>query len=331
MKLHKSARTAKASDPDEDFRKPIVVVAGPTGSGKSALALALAERFRGSIVNADSQQVYRELRLLTQRPAAEDEARVPHHLYGVLAVSERCSAGRWLGLASRAIAGIRDEGRRPIVAGGTGLYLKALIEGIAEIPVPAPEAVAFARETRARLGNAAFRAELARLDPEGAARISASDSQRLVRAFAVVRSTGVALSEWHRREKRRPRVPFGRFLVLALDPPRAELDRALDRRFDAMMEQGALAEARALVDRALDPTLPAAKAVGVREILAHLGGETTLAEAVDRAKRATRQFAKRQRTWLRTQIEVSRVFPAFGPQVLAEAADAVAKFLSDGE
>jgi tRNA dimethylallyltransferase len=315
---------------DEDARKPIVVVAGPTGSGKSALALALAERFRGAIVNADSQQVYRELRVLTQRPAAEDESRVPHRLYGALPAWERCSAGRWLGLALRAIAEIRRDNRLPVVAGGTGLYLKALIEGIAEIPPPPPEAVAEARATRARLGNAAFRAELARLDPEGAARIPASDSQRLVRAFAVVRSTGVALSEWHRRERGRARAPLGRFLVLALDPPRAALDWALDDRFDAMMDGGALAEARALAKLALDSTLPAVKAVGVRELLAHLAGETTLAEAVDRAKRATRRFAKRQRTWLRTQIAVARVFPAFGPDVIGEAQDAVAKFLADG-
>lgn len=316
---------------DENSDKPIIVVAGPTGSGKSALALAFAERFRGAIVNADSQQVYRELRVLTQRPTAEDESRVSHRLYGVLPVSERCSAGRWLGLAHRALAEIRADGRLPIVVGGTGLYLKALIEGIAEIPPPPPEAVAEARATRAQIGNAAFRAELARLDPEGAARIPEADSQRLVRALAVVRSTGIALSEWHRRAQGRAPVRLGRFLVLALDPPRESLDRVLDDRFDAMMDRGALAEARAMAELALDPTLPAVKAVGVRELLQHLGGETTLAEAVVRAKRATRQFAKRQRTWLRTQIEVSRVFPAFGPEVFGEAADMVAKFLSEGE
>lgn len=313
---------------DADSRKPIVVVAGPTGSGKSALALELARRFRGAIVNADSQQVYRELRMLTQRPSAAEEASVPHHLFGVLPASTRCSAGRWLGLALQAIADIRKDARLPIVAGGTGLYLKALVEGLADIPAPSPEAVAEVRAVRARLGNEAFRAALARLDPESAARIPAADTQRLVRAYAVVRATGTPLSEWHRRQRRRARIPPGRFLVLALDPPRAELGRRLDARFDAMMAGGALAEARALAALDLDPTLPALKAVGVKELLAHVRGETTLPEAVARAKRATRQFAKRQETWLRHQIEARRTFQAFGETVGGEAAALVAKFLA---
>jgi tRNA dimethylallyltransferase len=312
-----------------ESRQPIVVVAGPTGSGKSALALALAERFRGSIVNADSQQVYRELRVLTQRPSAADEARVPHYLYGILPASERCSAGRWLGLALAAITAIRVAGRLPIVAGGTGLYLKTLIEGIAEIPPLPPEIVAETRDLRERIGNAAFRAELAQLDADGAARIAVSDSQRLVRAYAVVRATGLPLAEWHRRAKRHDHVPPGRFLMLALDPPRAALDGRLDARFDAMMAEGALAEARVLAALGLDPTLPAVKAVGVRELLVHLDGRATMAEAVASAKRTTRQFAKRQRTWLRNQIEVSSAFSAFGEEAMAEAAGAVTKFLAE--
>jgi tRNA dimethylallyltransferase len=316
---------------DADSRKPIVVIAGPTGSGKSALALDLAQRFRGAIVNADSQQVYRELRILTQRPSAAAEASVPHYLFGVLSASMRCSAGRWLGLALRAIAEVRGDGRLPIVAGGTGLYLKALIKGIADIPAPSPEAVAEARAACARLGNEAFRAELARLDAEGAARLPATDTQRLVRAYAVVRATGVSLSEWQRRQARRTRVPPGRFLVLALNPPRAELGRRLDSRFDSMMEQGALAEARALAALALDPTLPALKAVGARELLAHVRGETTLAEAVAEAKRATRQFAKRQETWLRHQIHGKHAFAAFGEKVCEEARALVTKFLSQSD
>ena len=313
---------------DSDSQKPIVVIAGPTGSGKSALALDLARQFRGAIVNADSQQVYRELRVLTQRPSAAEEASVPHRLFGVLAASMRCSAGRWLGLALRAIAEIRGEGQLPIVAGGTGLYLNALIKGIADIPAPSPEAVAEAREARVRLGGEAFRDELARLDAEGAARIPATDTQRLVRAYAVVRATGISLSDWQRREKRRARVPPGRFLVLALNPPRAELGARLESRFDSMMEQGALEEARALHRLGLDPTLPALKAVGVRELLAHVRGETTLAEAVAQAKRATRKFAKRQETWLRHQIQGPHTFAAFGEKVCEEARALVIKFLS---
>lgn len=316
---------------DSDSKKPIVVVAGPTGSGKSPLALDLARRFRGAIVNADSQQVYRELSVLTQRPSAAEEASVLHRLFGVLPASMRCSAGRWLGLALEAIADIRAEERLPIVAGGTGLYLKALTQGLAEIPTPSPEAVASAREAHARLGNEAFRAELARLDAEGAARIPAADTQRLVRAYAVVRATGTPLSEWHRRQARRARIPPGRFCVLALTPPRVELGRKLEARFDLMLKQGALEEARALHRLGLDPTLPALKAVGVRELLAHLRGEMTLAEAVAEAKRATRQFAKRQETWLRHQIRGAHTFEAFGETVGEDASALVIKFLANSD
>lgn len=316
---------------DAESRKPIVVVAGPTGSGKSALALELAGAFRGGIVNADSQQVYRELRVLTARPSAADEADVPHRLFGVLPAAIRCSAGLWLGLALQAIAEIRGQGLLPIVAGGTGLYLKALLKGIADIPAPSPEAVAEARATCARLGNEAFRAKLARLDAESASRISATDTQRLTRAWAVVRATGITLTEWHRRAGRRARVPPGRFLVLALDPPRADLGSRLEARFDRMMEQGALDEVRALLRLELDPTLPAVKAVGVAEMLAHLRGETTLAEAVAAAKRATRRFAKRQETWLRHQIEDPHTFQAFGETVGQEACVRVTKFLAGAD
>ena len=316
---------------DSDSKKPIVVVAGPTGSGKSALALELARAFQGGVVNADSQQVYRELRVLTARPSAAEEALVPHRLFGVLPAATRCSAGLWLALALQAIAEIRALGLLPIVAGGTGLYLKALIKGIADIPTPPPETVAAARATCARLGNEAFRLELARLDREGAARIPAADTQRLTRAFAVVRATGIALTEWHRRAGRRARVPPGRFLVFALAPPRAELGPRLEARFNRMMEQGALDEVLALLRLGLDPTLPALKAVGVREMLAHARGETTLPEAVAKAKRTTRQFARRQETWLRHQIEDPHTFQAFGETVGQEAHARVTKFLAEAD
>lgn len=314
---------------DPDLRKPIVVVAGPTGSGKSALALDLARAFRGGIVNADSQQVYRELRVLTGRPSAAEEAGVPHRLFGALPAATRCSAGRWHGLALQAIAEFRGLERLPIVAGGTGLYLKALIEGIADVPAPSPEAVAEARAARARLGGAAFRAELARLDAESASRIPATDTQRLVRAYAVVRATGVPLAEWHRRQARRAHVPPGRFCILALAPPREALGRRLEARLDRMLEQGALEEARALEGLDLDPTLPALKALGVRELLAYMRGETTLPEAVAAAKSATRRFAKRQETWLRHQIASTHTFQAFGETVSEEARALVTKFLAE--
>ncbi len=311
------------------FGGPIVVVAGPTGSGKSALALILARAFQGAVVNADSQQVYREPRILTARPTPAEEAEVPHYLFGCMAAAERCSAGHWLGLALEAITEVRRTGRLPIVAGGTGLYLKALIEGIADIPPVPPEAVRAAQDRLRAIGGEAFRAELAALDPESASRIRPADRQRLVRAMAVARATGVALSEWQRRAHARKKKssPVGRFLVLALNPPRAELGPVLDARFAAMMAAGALDEVRGLAALDLDPTLPARKAVGVAQLLAHIRGETTLAEAADAAKQATRQFAKRQETWLKSQLRADAVFEAFGLAVVDEARAHVERFL----
>lgn len=317
------------TDASETKADPVVVIAGATGSGKSALALALARAFGGAIVNADSQQVYRELRILTARPTQAEEAQVPHALFGCLSASMRCSAGRWLGLALDAFAAIRRAGQLPIVAGGTGLYLKALLEGIAAVPPVPPELVRAAAARLADIGGEAFRAELARLDAESAARLHPADRQRLVRAMTVVQATGVPLREWQRRAKARGTAPppAGRFLVLALAPPRAALNAALDARFAAMMDAGALDEVRALAALALDPTLPVLKAVGVAPLLAHLRGEVTLGEAVAQAQRATRQFAKRQETWLRGQLRADHVFAAFGASVVDEASAEVERFL----
>lgn len=307
---------------------PVVVVAGATGSGKSALALALARAFGGVIVNADSQQVYRELRILTARPTQAEEAQVPHALFGCLSASMRCSAGRWLDLALDAIAAIRRKGQLPIVAGGTGLYLKALLEGIAAVPPIPPELVSAAAARLADIGGEAFRAELARFDAESAARLHPADRQRLVRAMTVVQATGVPLREWQRRAKAGGTAapPSGRFLVLAPAPPRAALNAALDARFAAMMDAGALDEVRALAALALDPTLPAMKALGVAPLLAHLRGEVTLGEAVAQAQRATRRFAKRQETWLRGQLRADHVFAAFGAAVVDKACLEVERF-----
>lgn len=316
------------TDASETATGPIVVIAGATGSGKSALALALARAFKGAIVNADSQQVYRELRILTARPTAAEEAQAPHSLFGCLSASMRCSAGRWLGLALDAIADIRRAGLLPIVAGGTGLYLKALLEGIAEVPPVPPELVRAAAARLADIGGEAFRAELARLDAESAARLHSADRQRLVRAMTVVQATGVPLREWQRLAKARGTAAVaGRFLVLALAPPRAALNAALDARFAAMMAAGALDEVRALAALDLDPTLPVMKAVGVAQLLAHVQGEVALDEAVARAQRATRQFAKRQETWLRGQLRADHVFAAFGVSVVDEARAEVERFL----
>ena len=277
---------------------PVLVIAGPTASGKSAFALELAHRLDGTVINADSQQTYRDLRVLTARPNAAVEARAPHRLYGYLDAAERCSVADWRARALDEIAAAIGTGRLPIVVGGTGLYLRALERGLA--PVPAiPEAVRQeALELYRHLGGIGFREELARLDPAGARRLSPGDRQRLVRAYEVVHTTGVPLAAWQRH--RHPSSPY-RFSTILVMPPRESLYAACDARFVGMIEAGALGEAAALARRGLDPDLPAMKAVGVPELLRHLGGEMALDAAITAAQRATRRYAKRQMTWFRHQ------------------------------
>jgi tRNA dimethylallyltransferase len=289
----------------------LIVIGGPTASGKSALALRLAERQRGTIINADSMQLYRELRILTARPGHEDEARVPHRLYGVLGADDPGSAGRWLGLAERAIGESLADGRLPIVVGGTGLYLHALLHGIA----PVPEVPAAARaETEARLmeqGGAAFHAELALRDPVMARRLTPSDRQRLIRAFEVMLATGRSLAEWQAMPPWRIHLPQP-VVGIALSPPRAELRARIAQRLQAMVHGGALAELRALRASHPDTTWPLMKAVAVRELLAHLEGRLSLEEALARAIVQTRRYAKRQLTFLRHQLPELQAVPAFG-------------------
>lgn len=282
-------------------RAPVVVVAGPTASGKSWLALDLATACNGTVINADSMQVYRELRVLTARPSPRDEAAAPHCLYGILPASGRCSAGRWRAMACAAIQSAAAAGRLPIVVGGTGLYLKALMEGLAPIPDVAAEARAEARALRNAIGAEAFHAAVAAVDPEAAARLPPGDAQRLVRAFEVAMATGRPLSDWQ-REAPRPAGRAVRFATVVLMPPRKALYESIDARFDRMMAAGALDEVAKLMEQGLDPTLPAVKAVGVRELAAYLRGECGLEPACERAKRATRRYAKRQTTWLRHQL-----------------------------
>ena len=283
------------------MKRPVLIVAGPTASGKSALAADAAAAFSGTVINGDSMQIYRELRLLTARPSIETEARVPHRLYGILPVTERCSTGHWLSLALAEIETAWRDERLPIVVGGTGLYLKALSEGLSPVP-DIPEAVRQeARARHARIGGAAMRAELAHLDPDAAARLPAGDSQRLIRAYEVVRATGRPLSELHRSG--RPRPPLdAEFATLVLMPPRAELYAAINARLDWMVAAGALAEVAAIEGLDLDPSLPAAKALGVRELRRHLRGEIDLDVALSAAKQASRNYAKRQMTWFRNKI-----------------------------
>jgi tRNA dimethylallyltransferase len=286
----------------------VVVIAGPTASGKSGLALALAERLEGTVVNADSMQLYRELAVLSARPDAASFARAPHRLYGVLDAAERCSAVRWRAMAEAAIDEAHAAGHLPILIGGTGLYLKALMTGLADIPpVPEPTRAALAKRLGA-LGAPALHAELAALDPPTAARLEPNDRQRILRALGVLQATGRPLSDWLATEPAAPGPGRRRYLAYVLDPPRSALYAATDARLAAMVEAGALDEVAALLARGLDPGLPAMKAIGVPEFGRHLAGKCDLATALAAAQQATRRYAKRQLTWFRNQLpEASRL------------------------
>ena len=276
-----------------------MIVAGPTGSGKSALALALAEAVAGIVINADSMQVYREAAILTARPTPADEARVPHRLFGVLGADDPCSAGRWRALAIEELAVADRAGRSAIVVGGTGLYLEVLLKGLAPVP-PIPPSV---RDGAARLfktaGAERFRSMLIERDPQ-AARLAVSDRQRLLRAWEVVEATGRTLTEWQRQGTS---PPARTFVVILLSPAREILYPALDARFTRMLSAGGLDEARALHRRGLDPNLPLLKAVGIRQLLAHVGGALSLEAATAAARLATRHYAKRQMTWFRHRLD----------------------------
>jgi tRNA dimethylallyltransferase len=280
--------------------RPVLVVAGPTAGGKSALALAAAEEFDGTVVNADSMQVYRDLRILTARPTDAEMARAPHRLFGVLDGDESCSAGRWRAMAEAEIAEAHRGGRLPIVVGGTGLYLSALTGRLADIPEVPAEAVASVDRRLKQAGPAALHAELAARDPQTAARLRPSDPQRLARALAVLEATGRSLAEWQSREA--PPLPGVAFHSVLLMPPRAELYAACDARFSAMLAAGAIEEVRALLARGLPSGRPVMKAIGVAELGAVLAGRMTLEAATAATQQATRNYAKRQCTWFRHQM-----------------------------
>jgi tRNA dimethylallyltransferase len=278
-----------------------ILIAGPTASGKSALALALARRLRGAVINADSQQVYRDWRILSARPTPEDEARAPHFLYGHVALEAEYSAGAWLRDLSEALERCRARDLRPIITGGTGLYFMALTEGLAPIPPIPPEIRANAEAELERLGLARLHAELARRDPASATALDRANPVRVLRAWEVLEATGAGLAEW-RRATAPPLLPLDRTVAIALTPPRPWLHARCDARFDAMLEQGALDEAVDVMALGLDPSLPGMKALGAPELMAHLAGDLSLAEAATRAKTATRRYAKRQLTWVRNQM-----------------------------
>jgi tRNA dimethylallyltransferase len=275
-----------------------ILIAGPTASGKSAAALELAERLGGTVVNADSMQVYRELPILAAHPAPEERAGAPHRLYGTIPAAEAYSVGRWLNDAKEAISDAEVEGRVPILVGGTGLYFKALQEGLAPVPDVPPEIRSLWRDRAATLGAAALHRELDARDPAMAARIPPTDSQRIVRALEVVDATSISLAEWQGAAAAPVLAPEGvERLVIA--PERAPLYAAIDTRFDRMVEAGAIEEVGALLAFGLDPGLPAMRAHGVRELAGYLSGRTSRAEAIAKAKTETRRYAKRQMTWLK--------------------------------
>jgi tRNA dimethylallyltransferase len=274
----------------------IWLIAGPTASGKSALALRLAGETGGEIVNADALQLYRDLCILSARPSPEHEARAPHHLFGIADAADGWSVGRWLRAATQTLAEIASRGRAVIVVGGTGLYFRALTEGLADIP-PVPGAARDAAEDAFDTkGEAAFRAALGALDPVAEGRIAPGDRQRLVRAMAVARASGRALSAW--QAETTPAIAPGAWSALVLEPPREALYARIDARLEAMVAGGAVEEARALMARGLDPKLPAMKAVGLRELT---DAALSPAQALTAAQQATRRYAKRQLTWLRNQ------------------------------
>jgi tRNA dimethylallyltransferase len=299
-----------------------ILIAGPTASGKSALALALAEGLGGVIVNADSMQVYRDLRIITARPSPEDEARAPHRLYGHVDAAENYSVGRWCRDVRAVLAEIERAGRMPILVGGTGLYFKALTRGLSAVPPTPPDIRAAVRARCDAEGSQALHAELARRDPDTAARLRPGDRMRIARALEVLEATGRSLVDWHRDGMPAILDPDKAVKVfLAVEP--AELHRRIDARFDAMLEAGALEEVRALLARGLDPMLPAMKAHGVPWLRRHLSGEIGLAEAAAGAKLDTRRYTKRQRTWFRHQMPGWRgLAPAAAEKAILEAVSA---------
>ena len=300
---------------------PVLVVCGPTASGKSNLALDIAIAFGGTVINADSMQVYRELRILTARPSPTDEAQAPHHLYGIASITDTFSAGRWQPLAEQAIGEANKAGSLPIVCGGTGLYLKALMEGLSPMPEIPADIRAQVRQQMAAKGSLHCHQLLADCDPASAARLASGDTQRIARALEVYEATGKPLSAWQAEAPIGPD-PDWRFSTILIAPPRAETNAAIEQRFDKMINAGALEEVRTIAD--LDVELPALKALGVPHLRRHLAGDISLEEAAARSKTATRQFAKRQMTWFKNQIIADKTLPA---QYLKSFSDEIFSFI----
>lgn len=281
----------------EKTHRNIMVLMGPTASGKSAMALAVAKRRPAVIINADAMQMVSALRVLTARPTVEEEAEAPHALYGVLPPQSPTSVAVWLSLVEPVIRRAWEEEALPVLVGGTGMYIRALQAGLAHVP-DIPEEV---RQRVRNMPRELLHPALQQKDPAMAAKLKPGDTQRLLRALEVVEATGVSLEDWQRRHTQ-PLFPGAQFSYFYAAMPRAEVYARIDRRFEAMMQQGALAEVQALLAMQLDPELPIMRAHGVPELAAYLRGELALAKAIEKGQQNTRNYAKRQMTWLRNQL-----------------------------
>jgi len=305
-------------------KPPVALIAGPTASGKSELALRLAERTGGAIVNADSAQIYRDLPILSAAPSPGELERAEHRLYGIRDGAEPCSAADWAALAKAEIARLHRAGRLPILVGGTGLYIRTLLDGIAPVPPIEPSVRS---EVRAA-GVAENLAALMPLDPVAAATLNPGDTTRIARALEVVKSTGRTLAQWQEQVEGGIGGDIALKPVILL-PPRRWLNERCDGRFASMIEVGAVAEVEKLMERNLDPQLPVMRAIGVREIATCLNGELTKAQAIDAGQQATRRYAKRQYTWFSRQPPVG--WPRFAEPLEGPAIDRALALLTDAE
>ena len=292
---------------------PAILIHGPTASGKTALAIAVARRLGGEVINADSMQVYRDLQVISARPDEAEMDGVEHHLFGHIDAATRYSTGDWLEDVRREIKRVELKGKRAILVGGTGLYLLALTQGLSNIP-PVPEDIrADVRAIAEAEGAEGLRDRLAPVDPETAERLGTGDRQRLSRAYEVWLATGRPISDFH-DERQPPVLQEGEWIGFALTPPRARLYQKIDRRFEGMLMQGAMDEARALMERGLDPELPAMKAHGMPWLTAFVRGEISAELAAENAKRDTRRYAKRQFTWIGRQFPFWPRIPSTEPE-----------------
>ena len=288
-------------------QNPVLIIAGPTASGKSALAIEAARALNGVVINCDSMQIYKDIPIIAATPNAEEKEQVEHRLFELYDVTKRGNVVEWLDLCAAEIRKLWKEGRLPVVVGGTGMYIDALINGITPIPEVEPAVRANLRERLQSEGLIRLYIELKEKDPEIAAKLSPNDKTRIVRALEIINSTGKKVSEWY-QEPLIKKLPEAEFTVVKIVPEIAVIEQRCRERLDKMVELGALKEIAELLQRGVDETLPAMKALGVPELSLAVKGEMLLAQALELAKLHTRQYAKRQRTWIRNKLQADIVF-----------------------